>query len=289
MNLKKRTKIEFLKSYFFIAVGLFINALGWTAFLLPSKIVGGGVSGIGVIIFYATGFPVGFTILMVNIILIFIAIKILGKNFGINTLYGIGVLSLFFMLLQYFITEPIVEERFMASILGGILAGAGVGISLSNGGNSGGTEIVALIVTKYRNIGAGRVLLYIDLGIIASSYFLPPHSLENIVYGYVSMAVASYTIDMIVEGKRQTYQMLILSEKSEIIADRIVSEIKRGVTALKGKGWYTKKDHNILMVIVRKNDKQAILQIINQTDPKAFISIAKTMGVFGENFDSIKL
>ncbi|MFN8258231.1 MAG: YitT family protein [Bacteroidales bacterium] len=277
-----------LESYLLITLGLFIFAFGWTAFLLPSGIFGGGIVGLGAIVYFISGFPVGYVTLIANAVLVLIALKILGARFGINTLYGILISSVFFVVLQKYIKEPFVADQFMATLIGGGLSGIGIGIAFANGGNSGGTDIIALIIQKYRNISPGRIFMYFDVVVIALSWFIF-HSVEKIVYGYVEMAVASYVVDLWLNGSRQSYQIMIYSDFSKIIAERISKDVKRGVTCLKGYGWYSKKDIEVVMVIARKDDKPKILKIIHETDKKAFISVAKVMGVFGQNFDEIKI
>ncbi len=282
-------KVNMLKSYFMITIGLFIFAFGWVAFLIPSDIIGGGVSGIASLIYFSTGIQIGYTNLAINIILLLIAMKILGAKFGINTIFGIVVSSVFFILLQSFIKEPLVENNpFMCALIGGMLSGLGIGIAFSQGGNSGGTDIIALVVTNYYNISPGRIIIYLDILIIASSYFIF-HSIEKIVYGYVVMGIFAYTLDIVIEGAKQSYQFMVFSKSNEIIADRIGNEIKRGVTLLNGYGWYTQNEQKVLIVIAQKHDKQNIMKIIKETDKNAFISIAKVSGVFGKNFDKIKI
>jgi uncharacterized membrane-anchored protein YitT (DUF2179 family) len=256
--------------------------------LIPAGIVGGGVTGISSLIFFSTGLPVGIINLIINGILVLIAMKILGAKFGINTVFGILMSSFFFILLQHYIKQPLVDDPFMCALIGAMLSGLGVGIAFSNGGNSGGTDIVALLVTNYYNISPGRVIIYIDIAIIASSY-LVFQSVEKIVFGYVVMGVFGYTLDMVIEGNKQSYQFMVFSNNNSEIADRIGNEIQRGVTLLKGMGWYTKHDQNVLLVIAQKQDKQAIMKIIKECDDSAFISIAKVSGVFGKNFDRIKI
>ncbi len=286
MEIKKPLKI--VRNYAFITIGLFAYALGWTAFLLPSEIVAGGMGGLGALIYFSTGFPVGYTIFLVNTVLIALAMRIMGFRFGLNTVYGIAVSALAFIILQPLITEPVVEDQLMAAIVGGIMGGGGVGIAFTYGGNSGGTDIIALLINKYRNISPGRIIMYFDLVIIASSYFIF-HSIEKIVYGYVVMAVGAFTLDFIVEGARQSYQIMIISKKHETIAQRIGKEIGRGLTLLNGNGWYSGKETKIIFVIARKQENQRIMRIIKQTDENAFISVAKVKGVFGSNFEKIKI
>lgn len=279
--------LKYFKTYSIIIIGLFLNALGWTAFLIPAKITGGGVTGIATLIFYATDIPVWVFYLGINAVLILISIKVLGKNFGLKTIFATGVLTLFFSVLQGLITEPIVNENFMSAVIGGILAGAGVGIVFSQGGSTGGTDIVAMIINKYRNISPGRTILYLDVLIIASS-FLIFESIEKIVYGYVTMAVTAYSIDLILTGAKRTVQLFIFSKNYEEIASKIATDINRGITLIDGTGWYTKRDSKILMVLVKKQESNTLLRIIKEVDPDAFISVNNVMGVYGRGFDRIK-
>jgi uncharacterized membrane-anchored protein YitT (DUF2179 family) len=279
---------DLLRTYFNITLGLLIFAFGWTAFILPSEIIGGGLVGAGALVYFVTDIPVGYVTLACNMVLILIALRILGAHFGINTIYGILLSSVLFVILQKVFKEPLVNDQFMAALIGGGLSGVGIGIAFTNGGNSGGTDIIALIINKYRNISPGRIFVYIDTIVIASSWLIF-HSIEKIVYGYVVMGVSSYAIDLYINGNRQSYQILIYSNLSKIIAERVSKEVKRGVTCLYGYGWYSKKDIEVVMVIARKDDRQKILAIVNETDKHAFISLAKVQGVFGRNFDQIKI
>ncbi len=294
---KESVILKNIRSYLFITIGLFLYAFAWSGFLIPSGILGGGITGVSTLIYYATGkmIQVGYSNLVLNAILILIAMKILGAKFGINTIYGIVISSLFFILLQNLIQDPIItDNKFMCALIGAMLSGLGIGIAFSNGGNSGGTDIIALIITKYYNVSPGRVILYLDVLIIGSSFFVftdlsIQERIEIVVYGYVIMGVFSYTLDTVIEGNKQSYQIMVFSKNNKLIADRIGEEIKRGVTILKGEGWYSKSEQNVLVVIARKQDKSEIMKIINESDQEAFFSVAKVSGVFGKNFDSIKI
>ena len=276
-----------IRAFSFITIGLFVYALSWTAFLIPSKIVGGGVAGIATMIYFASGLPAGISLLAINAVLIIIALRILGTSFGIKTVYSIVVLSVLMTVLQWYITKPLVDDRFMNSIIGGILCGFSIGLIFSQGGSTGGTDIIAMIVNKYRNISQGKMLLLCDVFIIASSYILF-RSIETIVYGYVTMAVTSYVIDLYLTGSKRSLQVFIFSKESQAIADKIGGEIGRGVTFLKGKGWYTGQDADIIMVIIRKYESPMFFRTIKEIDPDAFISVATVMGVYGKGFDRIK-
>jgi len=286
-KINKDTFVPIAKSYAIITFGLFINAIGWTVFLIPARITGGGLTGVSSLLYYAFELHIGATYLIINGLLIVLSIRFLGKSFGLKTIFATAVLSLFLSLLEGIVTEPIVDEHFMSAVVGGILAGAGVGLAISQGGSTGGTDIIAMMINKHKNISPGKILLYLDIIIISSSFFVF-QSIEKMVYGYVSMAVTAYTIDMVLTGAKRTVQMFILSKKYEIIANRIGTEVRRGITILNGKGWYTQEETKILMILVRKQESNHILKIIKETDPDAFISLGNVMGVYGSGFDRIK-
>lgn len=279
--------LQELESYAIITLALMISSIGWVGFIIPSNIVGGGLMGLSSLVYFATDLPVGPTNLILNAILILIAMKILGKGFGIKTIYSIVVLSVLVSILPYYITEPIVKEKFMAAIIGGGICGASIGILFSQHASTGGTEIIALIMNRYRNISPGRVMMYCDILIIGSSYFIFK-SLETIVYGYVVMGVMSYVADMLLTGSRQSVQILIMSEKSDIIAEKITSEIKRGLTFISGRGHYTKTPKEYIMMVARKSESHHILHLIKEVDPDAFISVANVMAVYGNGFDQYR-
>lgn len=288
-----KTIFKTTRTYTIIVFGLFLYALSWTAFLLPHKITGGGVSGIGALIYYATGFPVGYTYLLINIGLILIAIKVLGASFGVKTIFGVVTGAFLLSLLQSLIHLPVVEDKFLSAIIGGILAGVGLGIIFTQGGSTGGTDIIAMIINKYRNISPGRIILYCDVFIIGSSFLVlteltPVKRIETIVYGYVAMAITAYAIDAVLSGSRQSVQMFIFSKKYIEIADRITNQMNRGVTVIDGVGWYTQENQKVVITLVRKHEASDIYKIIKEIDVDAFISVASVMGVYGRGFERIR-
>ncbi|MBP1645133.1 MAG: rane protein [Bacteroidetes bacterium] len=295
INTIRKTSIgKIIWQYFMIILGVMMYTFAWSVFLIPQHIVGGGVAGISSIIFLGTGIPVGISNFAINIVLLLVGIKTLGSKFGINTIFGVVVASLSFILWQQIIhIEQIIDatqfEPFMCAIIGAGISGVGIGTTFNNGGNSGGTDIIALIITKYKNISAGTVILYIDIFIIASAFILPAMSITNVVYGYIVMFVFTYVLDLTIEGNKQSYQIMVFSSKADEIADAIGSGVKRGVTIIDAHGWYTKNEQKIVMVIARKQDKVEIMRIIKLLDPNAFISIDKVQGVFGKNFDTLRL
>ena len=276
-----------IRSYTVMLIGLALYAFGITAFLIPLKIAGGGVTGISMLIYYATGFGTGYTYFIINIFLVLIAIKVLGVNFGIKTIFSMSIIAVLLTVMQRFVTEPILKDMFLSSVLSGILGGVGIGLIFNEGGSTGGTDIIAMIINKYRNISPGRIIMYCDVIIIASS-FLVLHSVEKLVYGYVSMWVVAYSIDAFLTGAQQSVQLFIVSEKYEKIADFITKESRRGLTVFDGTGWYTGQNVRVIMTVVRQRESPEIFRMIKEIDPDAFISLNKVMGVYGKGFDKLK-
>ena len=296
LSVKKRPVWKIVMQYLFIVLGIMLYCFSWTVFLVPKHIIGGGVVGLATIVYYLTGFPMGITNFVVNGILLIIGYRILGGKFGLNTIIGMTTASLSLILFQQVLDVNNMEyfkfenmELFTRAVLGGALSGIGIGICFVNGGNSGGSDIIALIVTKYRNVSPGSVILVVDAIVIAGTLFVPNGlGVEGMVYCYIVLVTFTYTLDLVVEGRKQTYQITIMSQLNEQIADAIGNEVKRGVTLLNGWGWYTKKDQKVLLVIAQKKDKVEIMRLVKAIDPNAFISVAKTQGVYGKNFDTIK-
>jgi uncharacterized membrane-anchored protein YitT (DUF2179 family) len=276
-----------IKDYTIITFGLLLFVLGWQLFLIPAEITGGGVSGFAAVVFFATKIPISATFLVINAILVLIAIKILGASFGVKTIYSIAVLTVFFAVFQNILKQPLVDDTFLSAVLGGMSGGIGLGIVFSRGGSTGGTDIFAMIIMKYRNVSPGKVIMLCDVVIIASSYFVF-QSPAKLVYGYVSMWVVSYSLDSFLSGANRSAQMFIISKKYEEIADFINKEAIRGVTILSGTGWYTKEESKIVMSVVKKRETSAIFRKIKEIDPEAFITMGSVMGVYGQGFEEIK-
>ncbi len=274
--------------YLIIFFGMALYVLSWTIFLIPGEITGGGISGLSVVVFYSTKIPVAITYFIINVFLILIAIKVLGANFGMKTIFSMLVATILFWITPGLMKEPLIDDTFLAAILGGMMGGIGIGIVFTRGGSTGGTDIIAMIINKYRNISPGRILLYCDVIIIASSYFifLSP---AKLVYGFVTMAVVSYTIDAFLSGSNASAQIFIFSKKFNEIADFINTYAGRGVTIMDGTGWYTKEDVKIVMTVVRKRETSLIFRKLKEIDPDAFISMASVMGVYGKGFENIKI
>jgi len=277
-----------LTDYVVIALGMALYVLSWTIFLIPAEITGGGISGLSAVIFYSTHIPVAISYFVINVFLILIAIKILGASFGIKTIFSMLVATLLFWLTPGLVKEPLIDDTFLSAVLGGMMGGVGIGIVFTRGGSTGGTDIIAMIINKYRNISPGRVIMYCDVIIIASSYFVF-QSPGKLVYGYVSMWVVSYTIDAFLNGSNASAQIFIFSRNFEEIADYINKNVSRGVTVLDGTGWYTKENVKVVMTVVRKRESSLIFRKLKEIDPEAFISMGSVMGVYGQGFDKMKI
>ncbi len=292
MSLKESTRKTWIsiREYVFITLGLLMYAFAWKGLLIPHQITGGGVTGVGALVYYATGIPVFATYLTINAFLLLIAFKIVGWQFSFRTIIGVGILTVFLTFLPELPRGTLVDENesFMACVLGGLIMGAGIGLVFLNNGSSGGTDIIAKVVNKYRNITLGRALLYTDVLIISSSYFLEFGSIEKIVYGLTTLTISTIAVDMLINGVRQSVQFFIFSKEYEAIANRINIDMHRGVTILDGMGWYSKQPVKVVTVVVRKNESISIFRIVKEIDPKAFISQASVIGVYGEGFDVIK-
>jgi len=320
----KSNPLTIIKEWALVTLGILIYELGWSLFLIPNNLVGGGVSGISSMIQYATGgaIQMGYSYFVINAILIVVATIVIGMGFGAKTIYAIILASVGLRFLPELIPLEIIQTlalqngKLMSTLCGGVMAGIGIGMSISNGGSTGGTDIIALIYTKYRNVSPGKVILYLDFVIILSSLLIPsivpdldpttgkqllgadgqplshlmPFSekVTTVIYGLILVTVNGRVIDAYLSGSQQSVQLFILSKKYAEIADSITHDLKRGVTVLDGKGWYTKNPTEVLMVITRKTDLNLLLRYIKAIDPNAFLSVSSVNGVYGQGFDTIK-
>ncbi|MDR0614067.1 MAG: YitT family protein [Dysgonamonadaceae bacterium] len=288
IRINRSVVLQEIQDQSIIFVGLILYALGWTGFLLPNGITTGGVTGIAAIVYFGTKIPVGITYFCINGVLLLLSIKIFGFKFSFRTILNVIIIGSLLSLLQPWIKEPLVKgEPFMNCILGGVLCGTGLGLVFNYKGSTGGTDIIALIINKYRNISIGKGLLICDVIIISSSYFVF-QSIEKIVYGLVVMGVTSYTVDMVLSGARQSVQFFIFSDKYAEIADTVIQDVHRGCTILDGVGWYSKKSAKVVVVLAKKNESVTIFRIVKNIDPHAFISQSSVIGVYGEGFLQIK-
>ena len=291
-----KTKIRVtVKQFALMTIGVLIYAFAWVAIIIPADGVGGGASGMALLVYYATGgvdggMPIGISFFLISAVLLIAATIILVTKFGIKTIYCIIVLSLTMSAMQQWVPENILGlagDKLLSAILGGAVAGFGISMVLMQGGSTGGTDIIAMIINKYRNVSYGRIIMATDFVIIGCSYFIFK-DLPTIIYGYVLTGAFSFTADSMLAGNKQSAQIFINSAKYVEIADMITNELNRGVTVLDGVGWYSKKPSKVVMVVCRKYEANVILQHIKALDPDAFITQGSVMGVYGKGFDTFR-
>ena len=289
MKFEKKYLWMSARDYVMITFGIFLYVMGFTAFILPEKVVIGGVSGVSSIGFFAWGIPVALTQYAVNMALLALAWRTVGRTFVIRTIIGTTIISALIAIFQPMFPAPLVpQQTFMNVILGAILCGFGLGIVFVHNGSTGGTDIIAAMVAKKTNVSIGRTMIYVDFCIISSSWFLFGQ-LDKIVYGLVVLAITSFMCDFIINTNRQAVQFTIFSEKWREIASAINTDANRGCTVCTGMGWYTRHEVKFLMVMCRKIESVTIFRIIKSIDPNAFITQANVNGVYGKGFDKIKL
>ena len=286
--------------YFLISLGTLVYCLAWTSFLQPNELASGGLTGLCTIIQYGTNgsIPIGWSFPVLNIALLVLAFLSLGKSFGFKTIYVIGLSSLLFAILPKFNGETfalnlevIMDNKLMVAIVGAFLEAAGIGFVLLRGGSTGGTDIVAMIINKYWPVSPGKVYLYSDVFIVASLLFLPEAhvgGIENMIYAYVVMIGFSFGVDYVLLGDKSSVQLLVFSKHYEQIADHIIYDVRRGVTALQSVGWYSQKESKVLLIILKKQQMNEVIREIKSIDKDAFISVSTANSVYGEGFEEIK-
>lgn len=297
-----------VKDYLVITLGLMMYAVGFACFQLPYEITTGGLAGAGAVIFYATGFPVQYTFFLCNIILLAVAVKVLGWRFCARTIYAVFMLTILLGAAQEIMValakdnpgmfahvnersglpQVVTDNMFLSCILGAAIEGVGIGFVFLSNGSTGGTDIIASIINKYKDVTLGQMMMLCDLIIITSMLFTPTGSIDKLLYGYCTLVIINLMLDYVVDRGRQSVQFLIFSNEYEDIAAAI-SATHRGVTVLEGWGWYTKQERKVLVVLAKKRESSTIFRIIQSVDPDAFVSQSKVIGVYGEGFDRIKV
>ena len=277
-----------IKEYSVMAFALALYVFSWTAFLIPNQITAGGVTGLSTILNYAFGLPVSLTYLVLNVVLLVAGTIIMGKGFGFKTIFCVLVSTVYFEFFPYIPWVSNIEDNLINSIIGGAMSGAGISIVFTQGGSTGGIDIIALVLNKFMEVQPGRVFMIADFLIISSILLLPDKSIQDVVYGYVVTVAFSYTIDQMLTGSKQSVQMLIITGKYQEVADKLCFEMDKGVTAINSLGWYKKSQSMIIMVVTRKDNMHEVMAAVKETDPKAFLTVSTVMGVYGEGFEQVK-
>jgi uncharacterized membrane-anchored protein YitT (DUF2179 family) len=278
--LKKRTIIDYLG----ITAGSFLIALALTVFLVPNKIAAGGVSGLATVIYYITSFPIGITMLIINIPLFLVGLKIMGTSFGMRTIYGIISLSVFTDLLQPHMTA-LTDDLLLASIYGGVVGGIGLGIVFRSRGTTGGTDMIASLINYFTGITVGEGLLIADGVVVALAGIF--FNLEVALYAAVTIFITSQTIDIVQEGLNFKKGVLIISDKADEINQMVVNDLNRGITEFEAKGGYTGNKKQVLLCIISRSEISELKKAVSKIDEEAFVIISNVNEVLGEGFTEI--
>ncbi len=285
--------LKTVKEYFLMAFGMMLYSFGWIGCILPVRGTGGGAAGLSLVVCNALeqvgiSIQIGTMVFVLNAILLLIAGFIVGWNFGVKTIFCVFVISVGMNFWQDVLPagDFLHLERILAVILGGILAGVGISMCFAQGGSTGGTDIVAMVINKYHTVSYGKILIYSDFVIIGSTLLVGFH-IDTVIYGYVMTAVVGYTVDMIMAGNQQSSQVFIVTRDYEKMADAIAQNVHRGVTLIDSQGWYSKEHSKIVMVVCRKRESAVILKFVKTIDPDAFITVGSVMGVYGKGFEAL--
>ena len=287
--MKSNKILNVIWDYFLMTVGSVIFCMAWTSFIIPNGLASGGLTGLCTIIQYGTGIPVGITYPILNILLMILGVLSLGRAFGVKTIYVIALTSLLFDLLPQFPQlEVLMNEKLLVALVGAGMESVGIGLVLLRGGSTGGTDILAMMINKYWPVSPGKVYLYSDIFIITMLMFVPDKGLVDMIYAFVLMLGFSFGVDYVLLGNKSSVQILVFSSRYQEIADHMINEVHRGVTALQSVGWYSQQESKVLLIVARKHQMNEVVNEVKKIDKKAFISISTAMSVFGEGFEEVK-
>lgn len=288
---KGKSIYKTIRDYAIITVAMLMGVIGLNMFLVPNEITMGGTMGIAEIVYWGTGIQTQYTYFAINGVLLIAALKILGWKFCVKTIYGVIVFTLASTVFQWLggtDAHLLADQKFMACIVGGVFMGTSVGLGLSAGGSTGGSDVVAAIVHKYRDVSLGHVILFCDLAIITSSYVVL-RDWEKVLYGYVLLFIVSFCVDYVVNSLRRSVQFFIISDKWHEIGEAINKIADRGCTTLNGNGFYSGKDKKVIFCIAKKSESSFIFDLIDEIDPNAFVAQSAAIGVYGMGFDRVKV
>lgn len=303
LNINHKLILKEVEDYFFILIGLVLYTIAFTVFLMPYQIVAGGVTGLSAIIYYATGFHLENTYIIINGVLLLVALKVLGLKFMLKTIFAIFTLYFLLMFAQEIIPKqenglPIKllgeGQEFMSMIIGCVITGIALATVFLNNGSTGGTDIIAASINKYHNVSLGNVLITVDFCIIGSCMFFPQFGdyierAHKVMFGFCVMALENFTLDYVMNARRESVQFMIFTRKWQEISNAIGTQMNHGVTILDGHGWYTGQDIKVLCILAKKRESVNMFRLIKAIDPQAFVSQSAVIGVYGEGFDEMKV
>jgi len=284
-----------IKEFLLIVISTIPYALTVNQLLVPHAIVGGGVTGLCEIIYFATNtyVPIWLSSATINIVLLIIAALTVGWRYALRTIWGVAWLTIWLKVIPI-APVPILTDPFMAVVIGGLFTGCFLGICFLNNGSTGGTDIVAMIVNKYHHLPMGRVLLFADMTVISSAFFLPTiqaagfqGAVEKILFGLTYTFMASTAVDWVMNRMRQSVQFMIFSSKADEIAEAIITQAHRGCTFLDAQGGFNKQPMKVVTCIARSYESATIFRLVRAIDPKAFVSQSQVRGVFGQGFEPV--
>ena len=278
-----------LSDYLVIIIGVALYAYAWAGMLIPNGVASGGLTGACTILNFATGIPVSLSYIVVNAVLLLFGFLILGNAFGFKTIFAILCSTLFLDLFERWeASHMFFSDKLLLVVVAAIIESIGLAAVFVRGGSTGGTDIIALIIHKFWPVTLGKVFILLDVFIIASVLLVPGKTVEDMVYGYVAMVIFSVMVDWVMLGRKSTCQILVFSDRYQEIADQILLQLERGVTALDATGWYTGADRKVLLILIRKRELRDITRLIKSIDHTAFVSVSDASSVYGEGFDEIK-
>jgi len=280
MEHKKASKLSITLKFFFITLGAFIMAVGLETALIPNKLIDGGVTGISMMISDLSGSKLGIFLVLFNLPFLYLGYKQIGKSFATYTSYGIFILSIATILLHH--QEPITDDILLATIIGGLLIGIGVGIAIRAGGCLDGTETLAILISQKTPFSVGQIILFINLFILGTAGFL--YGFDRFMYSFIAYFIAFKTIDIVQVGLNDSKSILIISDKSEEIGDAILFRLGRGVTYLYGEGAYSKTEKKIIYCIITRLEEAKTKNIVSSIDPSAMVTISDVSEIQGGTF-----
>ena len=288
--MKANKYLSTLWDYFLMTVGSIIFCMAWTSFLIPNGLASGGMTGLCTIIQYGTGIPGGWTYPIINVLLLVLGFVGLGRGFGVKTIYVLALTSVLFEVLPMFPSLEVTDfpDKLLVALLGAAMESVGIGLIMLRGGSTGGTDIIAMIINKYWPVSIGKVYLFTDIFFISSLLIVPDKGIVDMIYAYVVMLGFSFGIDFVLLGSKSSVQIMVFSTRYSDIADHVINNVGRGVTALQSVGWYSQNEGKVLLIISRKNQMNEVINEIKNIDKNAFISVSSAHSVYGEGFEEVK-